>query len=597
MAVLKPRWVFATPDATIESAIESGQESGEESGQAINQATAAAHIAQQCNLSLSVAKVLVRRGFGDVASAQSFLHPGIADLHPTALLHGIAQALPRIQRAIATAEKILLYGDYDVDGTSAIVILKTVFDLLGARSETFVPHRVLDGYGMKEDRIRAAAADGVGLIVSVDTGIRAAEVVLLATQLGIDTIVTDHHLPDAEIPRAAAVLNPNQPGCDYPNKNLCGAGVAFKLGQALLEASTLPDAKQRILVESLLKIAALATVADIVPLVGENRAIVKLGLAGLAEVRNPGLRALLDVSGIEAGTAPTSRQVGFQIGPRINAAGRMSSASEVLDLFFTRDAATARRIAATLDELNRERQQTEQQMREQIFTTIEEEPAWNDRLGLVLFSEDWHIGIAGICAGRVAERQRKPTFVLTQQEKDGELIVKGSGRSIPGFHLLDALESMRHLFTQFGGHEQAAGVSLKRDRLPAFIEAFAAYAAAHLNDETRRPVVEVDEVVTVADVTSELYDEVQRMAPFGYGNQPPVFAILGGEAAAAPRIFSGKHIRLALRQHGRVLNVKGWNAPPEWLALQAGARLDAAFQLEHDRYDGWSAILKDLRPA
>ena len=551
----------------------------------------------QCSISISIAKVMVRRGFGEAGAAQQYLHPSSRDLHPTDLLLGIAAAIPRIQMAIAASEKILLYGDYDVDGTSALVILKTVLDLLGARAETFVPHRVLDGYGMKEDRIRAAAAEGVRLIISVDTGIRAGEVVGLASELGIDTIVTDHHLPDLEIPRAVAVLNPNQPGCTYPNKNLCGAGVALKLAQALLEASSLPVLKQQILVESLLKIAALATVADIVPLLGENRAIVKLGLAGLADVRNPGLRALLDVAGIEAGTAPTSRQVGFQIGPRINAAGRMSSASEVLELFFTRDAATARRIAGTLDELNRERQQTEQEMRDSIQAEMDREPAYRDRIGLVLFGETWHVGIAGIVAGRIAERERKPTFVLTQQEKDGEVIVKGSGRSIAGFHLLDALESMRELFTQFGGHEQAAGVSLRRERLPEFVEAFAAYAAAHLDDESRRPRIEIDEVLTVGEVSAGLYEDVQRMAPFGYSNQPPVFAVMGVEAAAPPRLMAGKHIKLALRQGGKLLNVKGWSAPTEWIGIQAGARLDAAFQLEHDRYDGWSAILKDLRPA
>ncbi len=577
MAGLKPRWVFAAADAEID--------------------LAANQIAAQCSISISIAKVMVRRGFGEAGAAQQYLHPSPGDLHPTALLLGIAEAIPRIQKAIEACEKILLYGDYDVDGTSALVILKTVLDLLGARAETFVPHRVLDGYGMKEDRIRSAAAEGVRLIISVDTGIRAGEVVGLASELGIDTIVTDHHLPDLEIPRAVAVLNPNQPGCSYPNKNLCGAGVALKLAQALLEASSLPVGKQQILVESLLKIAALATVADIVPLLGENRAIVKLGLAGLADVRNPGLRALLDVAGIEAGTAPTARQVGFQIGPRINAAGRMSSASEVLDLFFTRDVATARRIAGTLDELNRERQQTEQEMRDSIQAEMDREPAYRDRIGLVLFGETWHVGIAGIVAGRIAERERKPTFVLAQQEKDGEVIVKGSGRSIVGFHLLNALESMRELFTQFGGHEQAAGVSLKRERLPEFVDAFAAYAAAHLDDESRRPKVEIDEVLTVAEVNAGLYDEVQRMAPFGHSNQPPVFAVMGVEAAGPPRLMAGKHIKLALRQGGKVLNVKGWSAPAEWIGIQAGARLDAAFQLEHDRYDGWSAILKDLRPA
>ncbi len=575
MSSLSPRWAFAEPSAEVERL--------------------AADFVSNFAISPTVARVLIRRGLRDAGQIDAYLNPGLSALHPCESLLGLKAGVARIQTAISKKEKILLYGDYDVDGTSAIVILKTVLDLLGASVAAFVPHRILDGYGMKEDRIREAATEGVTLIISVDTGIRAGDVVTLASSLGLDTIVTDHHLPEAEIPPAAAVLNPNQPGCEYPNKHLCGAGVAFKLAQGLLEQSTMPVARQQRLVESLLKIAALATVADIVPLEGENRAIVKLGLAGMADVKNPGLRALLDVSGIKPGTAPTARQVGFQIGPRINAAGRMSSASEVLDLFFTQDEATARRIAATLDELNRERQDTEQEMREAIFKSIEDDPAWEHRLGLVLFGEEWHLGVAGIVAGRIAEKHRKPTFVLTQQDKDGELVAKGSGRSIPGFHLLDALESMAHLFEQFGGHAQAAGVTLKRAQVPAFIDAFAAYAATQLDDEKRRSVINIDAELTVPDVGISLYDEVQRMAPFGYHNAPPVFALRGLEVASPPFAMKGKHLKLTVRQSGRLLNLKGWSVPQEWFALKAGDRVDAAFHLEHDSYDGWAPILKDLR--
>ena len=577
MPGLSPRWVFASDTPEL--------------------AAAARILTQSCALTPAIARVLLRRGFTTPSTAHAYLNPTLAALLPAAQLLGLNQAVTRIQTAIAQQEIILLYGDYDVDGTSAIVILKTVLDLLGARVEAFVPHRILDGYGMKEDRIREAAESGVRLIISVDTGIRAQDVVATASSLGIDTIVTDHHLPEAAIPPAVAVLNPNQPDCSYPNKHLCGAGVAFKLAQGLLEASTLPPARQQRLVESLLKIAALATVADIVPLEGENRAIVKLGLDGMAEVHNPGLRALLDVSGIKPGTIPTARQVGFQIGPRINAAGRMSSASEVLDLFFTRDHATATRIAASLDELNRDRQLAEQAMREAIFNEIDANPAWDQRLGLVLFGEDWHLGVAGIVAGRIAERHRKPTFVLTQLEKDGKTLVKGSGRSIPGFHLLDALESMRELFEQFGGHEQAAGVTLTREQVPHFIEAFAAYASTRLDDESRRANIDIDEIVTIPDVGLGLYEEVQRMAPFGCKNQPPIFALLDIEVAAPPIAMKGKHLKLTTRQSGRLLNLKGWNVPAFWQQLKAGDRIDAAFQLEHDSYDGWSPILKDLRPA
>lgn len=546
-----------------------------------------------------LARILVRRGITTTSAAATYLHPDLNALHDCRELLGLTAAVARIEQALKTREKILLYGDYDVDGTSSIVILKTVLDLLGGDVEAFVPHRILDGYGMKADRVEQAARDGVRLIISVDTGIRAGEVVTLATSLGLDTIVTDHHLPEAEIPAAAAVLNPNQPGCTYPNKNLCGAGVAFKLAQGLLAAANLPEPRQRRLTESLLKMAALATVADIVPLTGENRAIVKLGLDGMAEVRNPGLRALLDVSGIRPGTIPTARQVGFQIGPRINAAGRMSSASEVLELFLTTDEAKARGIAATLDELNRERQETEQQMREAIFREIDTDAIWHERLGLVLFGADWHLGVAGIVAGRIAEKYRKPVFVLTQQDKEDTngdaTMVKGSGRSIAGFHLLDALESMRHLFVQFGGHEQAAGVTIERDRVPEFAEAFAAYAGSRLDDESRRLVIPVDEVVTVPEVNAALYDEVQKLAPFGCANPAPIFALQRLDVVAPPLVMKGKHIKLTVRQNGRMLNLKAWNVPREWMTFVAGDQLDATFQLEQDSYDGWAAIVKDLR--
>jgi single-stranded-DNA-specific exonuclease len=577
MGDLKPLWVL--PETSP-------------AGEALARTIAATH-----NIAPSIARVLVRRGMHSVGEIDAYLNPTLAQLHSPALLTGLTAAVARIRKAIANREKILLYGDYDVDGTSSIVILKTVLELLGAKANAFVPHRILDGYGMKADRIEEAAAEGVRLIISVDTGIRAGEVVTLATNLGIDTIVTDHHLPEAELPPAVAVLNPNQPGCPYPNKNLCGAGVAFKLAQGLLDASDMPVGRRQKIVESLLKIAALATVADIVPLTGENRAIVKLGLDGMADVKNPGLRALLDVSGIKPGTVPTARQVGYQIGPRINAAGRMASANEVLELFFTQDITTARRIAATLDELNRERQDTEAAMREAILRTIDQDERTRDRVGLVLHGDDWHLGVAGIVAGRIAERYRKPVFVLAKQQKDGKQILKGSGRSIPGFHLLDALEEMKHLFVQFGGHEQAAGVTITQENLAAFVEGFDACATRKLDDESRRLRLEIDEVVTVPDVTGALYDQVQRMAPFGYHNSPPLLAIRGADIIAPPITMKGKHIKLTVRQDGRLLNLKGWSVPADWFELKAGDRVDAAFHLEHDSYDGWSPILKDLRRA
>ena len=274
-------------------------------------------------------------------------------------MRGMDVAVERLRQAIERQDPILLYGDYDVDGTTSIVILKKALDLLNARAEFHVPHRLRDGYGMRAEVIEAAAAKGVKLIVSVDTGIRATEVVRQARELGIDVIVTDHHLPDAELPPALAVLNPNRSDCDYPEKHLCGAGVTFKLIQALFAASPFPRDRQLRLLDSFLKMVAIATIADIVPLSGENRVIVRRGLAGLRQVRNPGLRALIGVSGLTDGVPPSTHQVGFRIAPRINAAGRMDSALDVIDLFLTEDAERARQLASQLDVLNRERQEAE----------------------------------------------------------------------------------------------------------------------------------------------------------------------------------------------------------------------------------------------
>ncbi len=569
-AAREPRWIF--PEGRSEGGVA---------------------LATALGLPPMAGEVLWRRGFREVEAAQAYLAAGLDQLLDPFLLADMERAVARVQAAIRDREAILLYGDYDVDGTSAIVILKSALDLLGAQTEFFVPHRLKDGYGMKGERIAEAAREGVRLVISVDTGIRAGEVVKLASSLGMDVIVTDHHLPEAEIPPAAAVVNPNQPGCRYPNKGLCGAGVAFQLARALFARSGWDESRQRKLTESLVKLAALATVADIVPLLGENRAMVKQGLEGLRAVKNAGLRALLDVAGIREGMAPTARQVGFQIGPRINAAGRMASAREVIEMFLTNDAEQARRIAGTLDELNRERQATEEEMREAIF----EEVRRDERLGLVLYSPEWHLGVAGIVAGRVAERERKPVFVLARDEKENSGLVKGSGRSVSGFHLLEALEGMGHLFEQFGGHEQAAGVTLREERLEEFRAAFAEYVGARLTEEMRRPRLEIEAVVSAAEVDAALYETVRMFEPFGYGNTAPLLAMRDAEILAPPVVMKGKHLKMTVRQGGRMLNLKAWGMAERYGHLRAGERVDVAFRLEQDSWDGWAAIVAGLRSA
>jgi single-stranded-DNA-specific exonuclease len=541
------------------------------------------------------AKVLLHRGLGEPEAARRFLRPAFEELHDPFLLRDMSVAVERLLSAIRTQEKILIYGDYDVDGTSSVVLLTKAIELAGGAASYHVPHRLKDGYGMRSEVVEEAAAQGVKLIVSVDTGIRAAEVVRRARELAIDVIVTDHHLPEAELPPALAVLNPNRPDCGYPEKNLCGAGVAFKLVQGLMRALEWPGDKARRVGESFLKIAAIATVADVVPLTGENRVIVSHGLAGLHTVRNPGLRALLDVAGFTNGNAPNARQVAFQIAPRMNAAGRMDTARAVVEMFLTADLARAKELAQSLHEQNTERQQVEAGIREECESIAVD----RSTAALVYYSEKWHRGVLGIVASRLVERLHRPVFVLGRNEDDG--LIQGSGRSIPAFHLLDALESMPEVFLRFGGHSHAAGVTLEESRIAEFRDRFHLYAASRLRPEDFEPVVEVDAVISLSDLSERSIDSVFSLAPFGHGNPPPLFAALDVEIAGPPAVWKEKHLKVMVRQKGRTLVLKAWNFAARAAEFIPGARMDLAFSLEEDAYSAargyppWSAVLRDVR--
>jgi len=556
-----------------------------------------AGLARALDVSPAAARVLVSRGFRDPVEARRFLHPALSDLHDPFLLAGMHDAVTRLWAAIEQKEPILLYGDYDVDGTSAIVILKKGLDLLGGNASFHVPHRLRDGYGMKSEVVEAAAAAGVKLIVSVDTGIRANEVVRHAANCGIDVIVTDHHLPEAELPPAVAVLNPHRPDCAYPAKNLCGAGVALKLLQALLAQSGMDAGRRARLLESFLKIAAIATVADVVPLTGENRVIVKLGLAGLRAVNNVGLRALLDVSGFPAGEAPNAREVAFRVAPRINAAGRMASAADVVEMFLTGDEARARALAAQLHELNADRQQTEAEIVRAIFEQCIEQPVTGDDAALVFAGEGWHRGVVGIVASRVVERFHRPAFVLGVENG----VAQGSGRSIPPFHLLNSLESMADLFTKFGGHRQAAGVTLDSARVEEFRRRFRDHAASLLAPEDFEPALELDAEIGFTEIHDAAIADILDLAPFGFGNPVPVFAVHNVELAAAPEVRNEKHMFLRLKSQGRTIRAKAWNFAER--AAEFSAPFDIALRFEDDPYSAsrgyapWQAVVVDVRAA
>jgi single-stranded-DNA-specific exonuclease len=484
--------------------------------------------------------LLVQRGIVEPEAAARFLSPELGDLHDPLRMSGMKVALDRLDAALERKEKVLIYGDYDVDGTTAIVILKTAIELCGGAADFHVPHRIREGYGMRDEVIERAAAEGVRLIISVDTGIRAFAAVEAARRSGVDLIVTDHHLPGMDgVPRALVVINPNQEGCDYPCKHLCGAGVAFKLAQGLMQRRL--DAKdQTRMLMSFMKVVAIATIADAVPLLGENRVFAKLGLQGLRSPVNVGLRALLEVAKLGDGRALTATEVAFRVAPRLNAAGRMDVARDVVDLFNEKDMERARKIAGRLDHLNAERQEEERRIMDSIEHRLEEEPALREAYCVVVDGDGWHRGVIGITASRVVERHGRPALVIS---RDGDE-AHGSGRSIAAFHLLHALESCHELFSRYGGHAHAVGFALPSANIEKLRAHLDGYARARLTPADFEPQLEFDRELPLSQVTPELHRALLLLEPFGMENREPVFAARAVRLMAPPQALKDKHVRL-----------------------------------------------------
>lgn len=549
-----------------------------------------AEFSEALGIPAAAARILFQRGFHDVRSAAHFLNPRIEDLHDPFLLRDMDRAVERIRVAIALREPIEIHGDYDVDGVTSTVVLNKAFELAGAQSGWHIPHRLHDGYGMQPAAVEEAAQRGVRLIVSVDNGIRAAAAIARANELGVDVIVTDHHLPETELPPALAVINPNRADCSYPNPNLCGAGVAFKLAHAILTRAGWPDSRLNRVLESFLKLVAIATVADIVPLTGENRVIVKHGLNGLGDVRNPGLRALLDAAGF-TDRIPDASEVGFRIAPAINASGRMDSAGKAVRMFLTDDKDEANRIARDLITLNTERQTTERAIVKEIFDRCLETPVTDSDAALVLWGDRWHRGVVGIVASRVVERFHRPAIVLGVENG----VAQGSGRSIEAFHLLEALEGMRELFIKFGGHAHAAGLTLEESSLETLRERMRAWAAERLTPEDLRPTVEIDAVIEFGEIDDALWRALERIAPFGMGNRRPLFAARNVELAGPPQIWKEKHIRIAAKQGGRTLMMKGWGLSDLADELRFVKTVDIAFEIDRDFSGNWGLTVRACR--
>lgn len=547
----------------------------------------AAILAQAAHVPLLVAELLVARGIHRAADAAQFLEPKIDQLLDPFSMLGMNRAVERIQRAVSAREPILIYGDYDVDGTTATVLLKTAIEMLGGSVRFHIPHRLREGYGMQREILEIAAREGVQLVISVDTGIRAFAAADAAPELGLDLIVTDHHLPEAElgVPRALAVLNPNQSGCTYACPHLCGAGVAFKLAQALLEAWDRDRARAKIL-PSFLKLLAIATIADAVPLLGENRVFVALGLAELRRPVGLGLRALMKEAQIDtAGRPLTPIDVAFRLAPRINAAGRMDIASEVIELFTTRDGARAADLAAKLERLNQERRAAEAAMLAEMAARLAE-PCFEGARCIVMDGDGWHRGVIGILASRIVDQTGKPAVVVTRE--NGEAY--GSGRSIAGFHLLDAIESCHELFLRFGGHAHAVGFSLPSDRVADLRERLCAYAAAHLAEADLGVALECHAELPLDQVTPELDRWLRRLEPFGMANEEPVFVARHVRVVAPPRIMKERHVRLRVCQ-GTSFSAVGWGLAETVASMNLGpdSIVDLAYRVrtnDHPEFGG-----------
>jgi single-stranded-DNA-specific exonuclease len=507
---------------------------------------------------------------------------------------GMEPAVKRLRQAIDNHEPILIYGDYDVDGTTGTAVLLRALRMLGATAGYHVPHRFTEGYGIQQPALEKAAADGYKLVVSVDCGIRAHEPLYWARDHGLDIIITDHHLPDEDegAPPALAVLNPNQKGCGYPDKNLAGVGVAFKLVHALFR-----EAAKEASVPGFLKMVAIGTVADVAKLIGENRAIVRLGLSDLPRAVNHGLRALIDIAGCGDDGEVTAYDLGFRIGPRINAAGRMDAARAVVELFEAGGKEEARRLAEHLDTRNRERMEAQREIFNRALEEFESSGAELSRCySTVIAGDGWHRGVIGLAASKIAERLNRPCVVISLEGDVGH----GSARSIEAYHLFDGLTACRDLLEKFGGHSHAAGLSIRREHIDEFRRRLNEHAASCLTEDDLTPALMIDCEIAPRELGFKFSQDLSALEPFGAGNPRPVFVSRGFKLLSDPQIIKEQHLKLRVAgDDNRPLEAIWWRGVEEAeSAPRMNDRIDLAYEFEATRWQGDIKLqlnVKDMR--
>lgn len=549
-------------------------------------------LAQGCAIPPLLARLLVNRGICDPAGAARFLAPSLAEIHDPLLMLGMDRATERLARAVNRGERVCVYGDYDVDGVSSVALLISFFRGIGLDCFYHIPNRLEEGYGLSSEGIRSAANMKAAVIVTADCGITAVAEAELCSSLGIDLIVTDHHTPNDVLPAACAVVNPLQPGCPFPCKTLAGVGVAFNLLIALrgkLRAEGYFEKREEPNLREYLDLVALGTVADIVPLVDQNRVFVAYGLRELANSARVGVQALKRVSGVTGGV--DCGMVGFRLAPRLNAAGRLEDAALGVELLLGNDPKKASAIADELDASNAERQDIEQAMLRDALARVKASSMLSTKKSIVLASEEWHPGVVGIVASRMVDLYHRPTILIALQDGNG----RGSGRSIPSFHLHDALKSCSEHLLKFGGHKYAAGLSIDETTLEAFVERFDAVADGLLTPEDMTPQLMIDAYLTPEEIGFETTEMIASLEPYGMGNPAPVFAVRGARIAER-RILKERHLKLKLNLEGASFDAIGFNMS----GIQMGdGPIDVAFSLDVNTWNGKKSVqlkVRDIRP-
>lgn len=555
----------------------------------------AEQLATELRISVPAARLLTSRGIQTAAEARAYIRPSLEQLHDPFLMRDMAQAVERITQALARRERILVYGDYDVDGTTAVALMYTYLRSLVADDALlgyYIPDRYTEGYGISFRGIDYAAQEGYGLVIALDCGIKAVDKVAYASAMGIDFVICDHHTPGDEIPKAVAVLNMKRVDCSYPYKHLSGCGVGFKLVQALM--TRCKPSNRPVTIEQLLPLLAMSIASDVVPMTGENRVLEYYGLRLINTAPSVGIKAIMQVAGLEQGHV-TIHDLVFRFGPRINACGRLYSGYEAVKLLITDDEAFAAEQAKNVDAYNTERKDYDNQTTEEALALLRQDPDNEQRFTTVVYAPHWHKGVVGISASRLTETYYRPTIVLTSSDANTaltETVITGSARSVGGFDIYAAIDSCRDLLTNFGGHQFAAGVSLRLQDLPEFRRRFEQYVSEHIREHQRHPTISIDQEIALADITPQFFSVLKHLEPFGPDNERPIFLTRNViNNRYTKRVGkTGEHLRLDVTDRTAAITGIAFGKGEMALHLQNGNAVDVCYELDENTYNNQISI-------